>query len=86
MCYFCFRNGAFVVLCGVGPFLLSCFNSLIAVFVSATKFNSDVSKWKTDAVTNMEKSKCNNLPPLYPSQFCVCHPALCFLIHMYDVD
>ena len=32
--------------------------SLIAVFQSATAFNSDVSKWNTGAVTNMQGSEC----------------------------
>ena len=34
----------------------------LAVFEEASAFNSDVSKWNTGAVTNMEHSKCNLSP------------------------
>ena len=38
----------------------------LAVFNSAVKFNQDVSKWNTGAVTNMAKSKCTLSPSLWP--------------------
>ena len=38
--------------------------SLCAVFMLASVFNQDVSKWKTGAVTNMGSSKCTLSPSL----------------------
>ena len=40
----------------------------LAVFSSSSVFNQDVSKWKTGAVTNMEWSKCNLSPSVWPSR------------------
>ena len=37
---------------------------LLAVFYQASAFNSDVSKWNTGAVTNMDGSKCTLSLPL----------------------
>jgi len=59
-----FETGPFVVVCVVGLvflFFVAPF-SLLAVFMSASVFNQDVSKWNTGAVTDMNGSKCT-LPP-----------------------
>ena len=48
-----------------------CFLSL-AVFLSATAFNQDVSKWNTGAVTTMVNSKCTFSLPLYGHAFRCC--------------
>ena len=47
---------------------------LFAVFGFAHVFNSDVSKWYMDAVTNMDGSKCTLSPSLWPRL-----PMLCLL-------
>ena len=46
----------------------------LAVFRFASKFNSDVSKWNTGAVTSMSGSKCALSPSLWPRL-----PLLCIL-------
>ena len=47
----------------------------LAVFYGANKFNQDVSKWNTGAVTTMYQSKCTlSLPSLWPRL-----PLLCIL-------
>ena len=46
--------------------------SLLAVFMYATAFNQDVSKWNTGAVTTMERSKCTlSSSLLYLPLWCV---------------
>jgi surface protein len=63
---FLFWNGTFFVVCGglwsffslLHPF------SLLAVFYGASAFNSDVSKWNTGAVTDMDTSKYTLSPSL----------------------
>ena len=65
-----------VVVCVVGLvflFFVAPF-SLLAVFMSASVFNQDVSKWNTGAVTDMNGSKCTLSPSLWPR-----HPLLCIL-------
>ena len=41
--------------------LFECCGALLAVFQSASAFNSDLSKWQTGKVTNMKWSKCTLL-------------------------
>ena len=38
--------------------LFECCDALLAAFQYASAFNSDLSKWQTGKVTNMEESKC----------------------------
>ena len=59
---------------GLG-FLFSVAPSSLAVFASASAFNSDVSKWNTGAVTNMRSSKCTLSPSLCGHAL----PLLCIL-------
>ena len=54
--------------------------SLLAVFIRASEFNSDVSNWNTGAVTNMFGSKCTLSLPLCGHASAV---VLCFVsIHV----
>ena len=56
-CFFCvFKTVLFFVVCG-GSFLFFV-APFLAVFYVAKKFNQNVSKWNTGAVTNMNSSKC----------------------------
>ena len=60
------KRDCVVVVCVVGFGL--------AVFLGASSFNSDVSKWNTGAVTTMASSKCTLSPSLWPrrlSLWCV---------------
>ena len=52
-----------VALCHVISILTRTF-SLLAVFLNAKKFTSDVSKWDVAKVSNMQSSKYSFLPPL----------------------
>ena len=51
-----------------------CLAPSLAVFQTATAFNSDLSKWNTGAVANMDKSKCTLSPSVWPRL-----PLLCIL-------
>ena len=75
-CLFVICNGTFVVVCvwWVWSFFALLHPSLLAVFYSANKFNSDVSTWNTGAVTSMSQSKCTLFSSLWPRL-----PLMCLL-------
>jgi surface protein len=56
--------------------------SSLAVFLSASKFNQDVSKWNTGAVTAMEQSKCTLSPSLWPRRL----PLWCVVEYMRQLE
>ena len=67
-CSFCFcvyETVPFLLFVVGWSFLFVVAHSL-AVFAYAKKFNQDVSKWNTGAVTNMDNSKCTLSPSLWP--------------------
>jgi surface protein len=65
-CYFCFvfLKRYLLLLFVVGSAFLFFVAPSLAVFYVASKFNQDVSKWNTGAVTNMWASKCTLSPSL----------------------